>query len=81
MDERNPFPARVPDRPAGARRIDRTGTHMTNAVPTVEAPQHVERALCTACPHAIEDHDRISLRFCSVTTASRLDRHCACPKG
>jgi hypothetical protein len=37
---------------------------------------------CAVCPHALADHDRISLRFCQATQAHRTDeattRGCIC---
>ena len=33
---------------------------------------------CTACPHPLAGHDRISLRFCEATLASHSSRGCAC---
>jgi hypothetical protein len=56
------------------------------AVPSVtdaarSAPAEV--GSCAACPHALADHDRISLRFCQATQAHRSDeattRGCVCP--
>ena len=52
------------------------------AVPSVtgaarSAPAEV--GSCAACPHALADHDRISLRFCQATQASAMTRGCVCP--
>ena len=33
---------------------------------------------CPACPHAADDHDAISLRFCRATAAGTSDRGCIC---
>ena len=37
---------------------------------------------CPACPHAVDDHDPISLRFCRATAAATADgtapRGCIC---
>ena len=45
----------------------------------VETEQLVVAVSCTACPHPLADHDRISLRFCQATRASDSSRGCACP--
>jgi hypothetical protein len=34
---------------------------------------------CTVCPHRLDAHDRISLRFCQATQASAATRGCVCP--
>lgn len=34
---------------------------------------------CGVCPHALGDHDRISLRFCQATQAAATTRGCVCP--
>jgi hypothetical protein len=34
--------------------------------------------LC-ACGHDIEEHDRISARFCAATASGHLTRGCVCP--
>ena len=43
----------------------------------------VEAGTCGVCPHALADHDRISLRFCQATEARGADtattRGCVCP--
>ncbi len=56
---------------------------MNYSVPTVEKIQPAvlddSQVACPACPHDIAAHDRISLRFCAVTTSSAIDRGCACP--
>jgi hypothetical protein len=47
------------------------------AVPPAEA------GTCGVCPHALADHDRISLRFCQATrtrgTGGATARGCVCP--
>ncbi|HET6392532.1 MAG TPA: RGCVC family protein [Blastococcus sp.] len=47
------------------------------AVPPVGA------GTCGVCPHALADHDRISLRFCQATASHGTDaattRGCVCP--
>ncbi|MFI1913699.1 RGCVC family protein [Nocardia sp. NPDC020380] len=35
---------------------------------------------CAACPHPLEAHDPIGIRYCSATTLSGLDRECACAR-
>ena len=51
----------------------------------VDAPPAptVGAATCGVCPHALADHDRISLRFCQATEARGTDtattRGCVCP--
>ena len=57
-----------------------------NAVPSVTdvaLAAQVEAGACAVCPHALADHDRISLRFCQATEAHGTDaattRGCVCP--
>ena len=38
-----------------------------------------ETGLCAVCPHPIDSHDRISLRFCQATQATVTTRGCVCP--
>jgi hypothetical protein len=59
---------------------------MPTAAPTaipdrVDAPAPESRDVpgCEACPHPVDDHDAIGLRFCRATLASALDRGCVCP--
>ncbi|XVS62895.1 RGCVC family protein [Actinosynnema sp. CA-299493] len=33
---------------------------------------------CAACPHPLESHDRIALRFCTATTSESHSRGCVC---
>jgi hypothetical protein len=56
-------------------------------MPTVAAIEHLNldvipntgRAVCGMCPHEIEAHDRISLRYCAATAAGAKTRGCVCP--
>ena len=58
-----------------------------SAAPSVPAPSlpatPVGEGACAVCPHALADHDRISLRFCQATQDHRTDeattRGCVCP--
>ncbi|MDT4924581.1 MAG: hypothetical protein QOG01_2294 [Pseudonocardiales bacterium] len=34
---------------------------------------------CATCPHDVDQHDRISLRYCTATAAGALTRGCICP--
>ncbi|WP_221888176.1 RGCVC family protein [Geodermatophilus aquaeductus] len=36
---------------------------------------------CGVCPHRVDDHDAIALRFCRATLAGALDRGCVCRAG
>jgi hypothetical protein len=58
---------------------------MNYSVPTVEKVEPAvlddSQVACPACPHDIAAHDRISLRFCAVTTSRALERGCACRRG
>ena len=52
---------------------------MTTATSTVTSS--VRRAgspRCDVCPHAVDEHDAIGLRFCRATRNAALDRSCAC---
>ncbi|MET9489665.1 MULTISPECIES: RGCVC family protein [unclassified Nocardia] len=33
---------------------------------------------CAACPHDLEAHAGVGVRFCSATATSGLDRGCVC---
>jgi hypothetical protein len=37
-------------------------------------------AACSACPHPLDTHDAIDLRFCRATTDKSLTRGCTCAK-
>jgi hypothetical protein len=41
-------------------------------------PSAVAAPKCSACPHDLDQHDRISLRYCSATTAATMTRGCIC---
>jgi hypothetical protein len=43
--------------------------------PTAAAPA------CAGCPHGIDAHDAIALRYCRATVAGALDRGCVCQTG
>ncbi|HEX3337084.1 MAG TPA: RGCVC family protein [Jatrophihabitans sp.] len=34
---------------------------------------------CTTCAHDLDQHDRISLRYCTATATGALARGCICP--
>jgi hypothetical protein len=36
---------------------------------------------CPACPHPLDTHDAIDLRFCRATTAGSRTRGCTCSAG
>lgn len=37
-------------------------------------------ATCPACPHLLQDHDRIGTRYCSATIKSSSTRGCVCAR-
>jgi hypothetical protein len=51
--------------------------------PTVVLPSSrpliEESGVCGVCPHPLDSHDRISLRFCHATQATAATRGCVCP--
>ena len=49
------------------------------SVTDVAVPAPTEAASCAVCPHALADHDRISLRFCQASQSSATSRGCVCP--
>ncbi|WP_204261875.1 RGCVC family protein [Blastococcus saxobsidens] len=55
---------------------------MTSA-PSAVIPASSAEATCEVCPHALADHDRISLRFCQATQAQLAGgaaaHGCVCP--
>ncbi|MFC9838162.1 RGCVC family protein [Rhodococcus sp. NPDC127530] len=42
------------------------------------APALESAASCTACPHSVDSHDALGIRFCAVTSERSLDRKCIC---
>jgi hypothetical protein len=54
-----------------------------SAAPPVPAPSvpatPVAEGACPVCPHALADHDRISVRFCQASEAAATTRGCVCP--
>jgi len=54
-----------------------------SAAPSVQAPSvpstPVGESACAVCPHALAEHDRISLRFCRASQAAATTRGCVCP--
>ncbi len=55
---------------------------MSSAPSVTEVPAPVATETCVVCPHALADHDRISLRYCQATEAHSPDavatRGCVC---
>jgi hypothetical protein len=47
----------------------------THDVSSTPAPS----AACDVCPHDLDGHDTIGLRFCQATLDGALTRGCACP--
>jgi hypothetical protein len=45
----------------------------------VPRPETTAEGACATCPHPLDAHDPISLRFCSATRAAALTRGCVCP--
>nr|WP_246045043.1 RGCVC family protein [Rhodococcus oryzae] len=33
---------------------------------------------CPVCPHSLESHDALGIRFCAATTDRHLERKCIC---
>lgn len=58
----------------------------TTAMPTTgmnPAPSETDVAdraglRCAVCPHPLDAHDRIGLRYCTATAASSVSRGCVC---
>lgn len=51
-----------------------TSSDLDTDLPVTPAPAPT----CDACPHPLEDHDPIGLRFCSTTTSRGMTRGCVC---
>jgi hypothetical protein len=34
--------------------------------------------MCSTCPHLLDRHDALALRYCAATMASALTRGCIC---
>ncbi|HEX4722145.1 MAG TPA: RGCVC family protein [Pseudonocardiaceae bacterium] len=50
----------------------------TEVLPVESGPQAGDEAMCAACPHPLDGHDRICARYCSATISGGLDRTCLC---
>jgi hypothetical protein len=61
--------------PAPALTDSRTGPHER---PREATPRSVDDPRCAVCPHPVDDHDAIALRFCRATLAAPIDRGCVC---
>ncbi|MDT4929466.1 MAG: hypothetical protein QOF92_2333 [Pseudonocardiales bacterium] len=46
--------------------------------PAPETIDVTEPLRCGMCEHDVENHDRISLRYCAATAAGALGRSCIC---
>ena len=53
----------------------RTGRHER---PLEATPRSVDDPRCDVCPHPVDDHDAIALRFCRATLAAAVTRGCVC---
>ena len=57
---------------------------MTTSAPVSPAPTPLAAATvpdpdtCSTCPHPLEQHDAIALRYCAATMAAALGRGCIC---
>jgi hypothetical protein len=45
--------------------------------PETAAPPEQTPA-CAACPHPLDEHDAIAMRFCRATASAGHDRGCVC---
>ncbi len=61
--------------PASASTASRTGRHER---PLEAMPPSVDDPRCDVCPHPVDDHDAIALRFCRATLAAAITRGCVC---
>ncbi|RZU32817.1 RGCVC family protein [Blastococcus saxobsidens] len=56
---------------------------MASAPSVTDVPTGTAVTSCPVCPHALADHDRISLRFCQATqvqlSAGAGTHGCVCP--
>jgi hypothetical protein len=46
--------------------------------PSMPTSQPGEDAMCSVCPHPVDGHDAIGLRFCRATATGGIDRGCVC---
>lgn len=37
--------------------------------------------MCPACPHTMESHDPLGIRFCAATANGHFERKCICVGG
>lgn len=65
-------PTLLRDEQLPTARPEETGSTRTSA------RQPESTAACAACPHPMDGHDAIALRFCRATCAGRFDRGCVC---
>ena len=59
--------------PAPASTASRTGRHER---PSESTSRSVDDPRCDVCPHPVDDHDAIALRFCRATLAAAVTRGC-----
>ncbi|MCW2698138.1 MAG: uncharacterized protein JWR62_3223 [Modestobacter sp.] len=53
-------------------------TAPVHTAPLPTAPLTEDGARCGACPHPLDAHDPIGLRFCRATRAGDISRGCVC---
>jgi hypothetical protein len=54
------------------------GDPMNMSDTTDPITSEAEVVICGACPHRLDAHDLIGIRFCKATTASGSGRACVC---
>ncbi|WP_347238219.1 RGCVC family protein [Rhodococcus sp. SMB37] len=66
--------------PAGSRKAENwSATMASNPTEMLNPARAEESALsCNACPHSMDSHDALGIRFCAVTSNRSLDRKCIC---
>jgi hypothetical protein len=54
--------------------------YVTASAPTGSSPALTasDEAGCPACPHSLDAHDPIGVRFCRATAEASLERGCVC---
>ncbi|MFD6894076.1 RGCVC family protein [Rhodococcus sp. NPDC060086] len=66
--------------PAGSRKAENWSATMASYPTEMLNPARAEESAlsCTACPHSMDSHDALGVRFCAVTSSRSLDRKCIC---
>ncbi|MGW6379068.1 RGCVC family protein [Rhodococcus sp. NPDC055112] len=57
---------------------DVSNSQADSAAPGVARALESPPPSCPVCPHSMESHDALGIRFCAATSDRHLDRKCIC---